>query len=285
MERIQSAIQKARKARAQKSSERLSNEPGPDRAAALDSIANQSSSALLSDKLEDHWKQLPELHLKTKILRQAHILTDRVGTPTAPFDALRTRMLHQIRANQWSRVAITSPGNSCGKTTLCMNLAFALARQRDLKTMVIDLDMRNPTISKTLGLREQFSFPDALRENSTPEAHMVCYDGKLIFAITSLPTENPAELLQEKGAAHVIDDLEKRYAPNVMLFDTPPMLACDDTFAFLDQIDGVLLVAAAENTTADELEKCRQEIETRSNLMGIVLNKCHYLKKEDSYGY
>ncbi len=283
MERIQSAIQKARKAREQSSPEQ--QDFVSEKATALATGVPQATPARETEGSKHFWRELPKLHLQPKTLRNAQIVTDQAGGATAPFDALRTRMLHQMRANKWSRIAITSPGSACGKTTLCMNLAFALARQRDLRTLVVDLDMRKPSIAQALGLAQQLNFPDALRGNSAPEEHMVCYDEKLIFAVTRQPAESPAELLQEKGAAHVIDDLEARYMPNVILFDTPPMLACDDTFAFLDQIDGVLLVAAAENTTLEELEKCKQEIETRSNLMGVVLNKCRYLNREDSYGY
>ncbi len=285
MERIQSAIQKAREARTLQSTEQLVNEASSEPALTDESDKNQPELELVSDKQNIPWTQVTELTLKPGKLHRAHIVTDQAGPSAAPFDALRTRMLHQMRSNQWSRVAITSPGSACGKTTLCMNLAFALARQRDLKTMVIDLDMRKPAIFKKLGLRKEMNFAGALRGQNKSEDHMVCYKNKLIFALTSKPSDNTAELLQEKGTAHIIDDLEKLHTPDVMLFDTPPMLACDDTFAFLDQIDGVILVAAAESTTVEELEKCKLEIESRSNLMGVVLNKCRYLNKEDSYGY
>lgn len=283
MERIQSAIQKARKAREQSSPEQrgIVSEP----AISLATGVSRVTPVPEAEENEHLWRELPKLHLQPKFLRHAQIVTDQAGVAAAPFDALRTRMLHQMRANKWSRIAITSPGSACGKTTLCMNLAFALARQRDLRTLVVDLDMRKPSIAQVLKLNQQLNFPDALRGNSVPEEHLVCYDERLIFAVTRKPAGNPAELLQEKGTAHVIDDMEERYKPNVILFDTPPMLACDDTFAFLDQIDGVLLVAAAESTTSEELEKCKQEIEVRSNLLGVVLNKCRYLNREDSYGY
>lgn len=285
MERIQSAIQKAREARTLEAPDHSSSDVVSDDEQAITSETSQPDLTLISDKQSSPWSQIPQLQFKPRVLHRAHVVTNQAGVAAAPFDALRTRMLHQMRANDWSRVAITSPGSSCGKTTLCMNLAFALARQRDLKTMVIDLDMRKPAILKKLGLRQQMNFPDVLRKKGTAEDHLICHDGKLIFALASTPTENPAELLQEKETAHVIDEIEQHYHPDVMLFDTPPMLACDDTYAFLDQIDGVILVAAAESTTAEELEKCKQEIETRSNLMGVILNKCRYLNREDSYGY
>lgn len=83
----------------------------------------------------------------------------------------------------------------------------------------------------------------------------------------------------------MIDGLEERYDPDVMIFDTPPLLTCDDTSAFLDQIDCVLLVAASEASTVEEMKKCEHEIRERSNLLGVVLNKCRYLEKPYTYGY
>ncbi len=281
MERIQAAIHKARKARQNSVASEKVDAPAP----ALAFEPSRSDSAFSHSSEDQLWANLTEIKLNAKYLRRIRVVADQVGDHTAPFDVLRTRMLHQMHSNNWRRVAVASPGSACGKTTLCLNLAFSLARQRDIKTMVIDLDMRRPSIDKILKQNGQRSFAHALERESVPEEHMLCYEQKLAFATNSKPAPNPAELLQDKGAAHVIDQLEDRYKPNVMLFDTPPMLACDDTFAFLDQIDCVLLIAAAESTTAEEVEKCEREIATRTNLLGVVLNKCRHLDKADSYGY
>jgi len=278
MERIQSAIQKARAARAQDAAPDVRQDSRPTPLAAAPDPADLSASSRL-------WAALPGLELNTSALQKSRILVSQTGDLATPFDVLRTRMLHQMRLNNWRRVAITSPGSGCGKTTLCLNLAFSFARQRDSRTMVIDLDMRRPSMAKLLQTPKERAFSRALEGQSSPEEHMVCYRERLTFGVNHRPTDNSAELLQSSGAANVIDRLEERYQPDVMLFDTPPMLACDDTFAFLDQIDCVLLVAAAEATTAEELEKCEREIGTRSNLLGVVLNKCRLLDKAYSYGY
>ncbi len=281
MERIQSAIQKAREARQDSDDSGTKKVP----AAASGSDGQQLSHAPVNLSEDKLWQELPGLELKTKRLKRRRIIADQTSDAAAPFDVLRTRMMHQINTNNWRRVAITSPGSGCGKTTLCMNLAFSFARQRDIKTMLVDLDMRRPSVDKILELNNRHQFSRALERQSAAEDHMVCYEAKLAFATNSKPVQNPAELLQDKGAAHVVDQLEERYKPDVMLFDTPPMLACDDTYAFLDQIDCVILVAGAESSTADELEKCKRDIDARCNLLGVVLNKCRYLDRSDSYGY
>lgn len=284
MERIQSAIQKARAARAQDAThdvrrdQKPAGTPKPAPLAAAPDPADLSAS----DRL---WAALPEAEINSSALQKARVFVSQSGDLATPFDVLRTRMLHQMRTNNWRRVAVTSPGSGCGKTTLSLNLAFSLARQRDAHTMVIDLDMRRPSMGKLLQTSQERAFARALEGQSSPEEHLICFKERLAFGTNRNPTDNSAELLQSQSAAHVIDRLEERYQPDVMLFDTPPMLACDDTFAFLDQIDCVLLVAAAEKTTAEELEKCEREIGSRSNLLGVVLNKCRLLDRADSYGY
>ncbi|WP_170605719.1 CpsD/CapB family tyrosine-protein kinase [Ruegeria arenilitoris] len=277
MERIQSAIQKAREAREQ-------NAPtGP-----IDPEMFVAPSPLQEDvpsRGEQAWADLPVQDFNRRLFKKARIVTHEPGEKSGAFDAMRTRILHELRKNKWRRVAITSPGSGCGKSTLTLNLAFGLARQRDIRTMLVDLDMRNPSIERMLGVKLKNDFASALAGESSPEDHMFCYQKKLAFATNYKPAHNTSELLQGKDAARVIDGLEARYEPDVMLFDTPPLLTCDDTTAFLDQIDCVLLVAAAEASTVDEMKICEHEILQKSNLLGVVLNKCQFLDRAYTYGY
>lgn len=282
MERIQTAIQKARETR-QKSNASLDSQTNLTQK--ITSQVNQEvqdTADSIKDKL---WSNLPQMTLNQKQLRKARIVADKVEDGSASFDVIRTRMIHQMQTNNWRRVAITSPGPGCGKTTLCLNLAFSFARQRNIKTMTIELDMRRPNIEQILKQKGQRNFADSLEGNSPAEEHMLCYKHKLAFATNRRSVQNPAEILQDKIAADVVDHLEEQFKPDFMLFDTPPMLACDDTYTFLDQIDCVLLVAAAGSTTAEELEKCENEISSRCNYLGVVLNKCQYLDSTDTYGY
>ena len=278
MERIQSAIQKAREARDQ-------NAPkvSPGHAAAEAAVLTAENSPTAPS--DQAWAELQEQTFSPRTLKKARIVAHEAGEKSGAFDVMRTRILHELRKNNWCRLAITSPGAGCGKSTLSVNLAFGLARQRDIRTMLIDLDMRRPSIEKMLDVRLNTNFASALAGESAPEDHMFRYREKLAFATNGKPAHDTSELLQGKDAARVIDDLESRYEPDVMLFDTPPLLTCDDTTAFLDQIDCVLLIAGAETSTVDEMKICEHEIMQKSNLLGVVLNKCQYLDNAYTYGY
>ncbi len=279
MERIQSAIQKARKARGDYLPEDLSN------SAVSETVLDHPKQDDQSVVIDKAWAALPDQEFDSRALGRMRVVTHEAGEQSGTFDGMRTRMLQEMRKNGWRRVALTSPGSDCGKSTVGLNLAFGLARQQDMRTMLIDLDMRQPSVCKILNMHEDHAFASALVGECAPEDQMVCYKDKLAIATNQKPVRNPSELLQSKGAARVIDGLEERYKPDVMIFDTPPLLTCDDTVAFLDQIDCVLLIAAAELTTADEIKKCAHEISVNSNLLGVVLNKCRYLDQTQyTYG-
>jgi len=63
------------------------------------------------------------------------------------------------------------------------------------------------------------------------------------------------------------------------------MLVSDDALAYLDQVDCALMVAAAEETTVAEIEKCGKDLAMRTQVLGVVLNKCRYMEDEESRAY
>lgn len=272
MERIRAAIDKARE-------ERQSNgQPAPDH-------GRKASEGILGDTAKTGmaaWLALRTSDVSLKQLKRNRIITQKADRRAAPFDVMRTKLLHELKNNGWRRVAITAPATSCGKSAVCLNLAFSLARQSDLRVMVIELDLRRPSLAQILNLGDHIDFSRALAKKTPPEEHIVRVNSSLAIA-ASKRTANSAELLQGSAAAHVIDEIEARYQPDVMLFDMPPMLVVDDTMAFVDQVDATLLVTAAEKTKAADITRCQQELEDRTNLLGVVLNRCRYLDGADGY--
>ena len=274
MDHIRSAIEQARKERAinqQKRENRFDERRplGPD----------ETKFAL-----EQLWQKLPQHDVAPRRLLRNRVMTYASNAAATPFDVMRTNLLHEMRSNNWRRVAITSPGSKCGKTTISLNLAFSLARQRDIRVMVIELDMRRPAIARILGMRHNTNFASVLAVQTKVDDSIQRIGDNLAFAVPQSTTQSPAELLQSVHAAHVIDAIEQRYQPDIMIFDMPPMLVADDTIAFTDQIDCMLLVGAAETTTMDEVHRCKQDLEARTNLLGVILNKCRYIDGAESYG-
>jgi capsular exopolysaccharide synthesis family protein len=193
---------------------------------------------------------------------------------------LRTKVLQQMRTNGWKRLAITSPGANCGKTTVSMNLAFSLARQPEVHTIVAEMDMRRPSMAKVFGLANGTSFTAVLEGKADFADIAKRPRPNLAFGLNYERTRNPSELLQSSTVGRVLASIEERFAPDLTIFDMPPMLRSDDTMAFMGQVDCVLLVAAAESTNLGEIDVCERDLAAQTNVMGVLLNKCRYLDKE-----
>ncbi|MEJ6404874.1 CpsD/CapB family tyrosine-protein kinase [Yoonia sp. 2307UL14-13] len=273
MDHIRSAIEEARKQRAE-NKRRRDNNIGPDEPPGPDQLKFAQ---------EQLWQKLPEFKTKPGRLLRNRVMTIEANKAAAPYDVMRTNLLHEMRSKNWRRVAITSPGGQCGKTTVGLNLAFSLARQRDIRVMVVELDLRQPAIARILGIRPTTDFADVLAVQTKVGDSIQRMGDNLAFAVPKKVRQNAAELLQSVHAAHVIDAIEKRYQPDVMIFDMPPMLVTDDTLAFSDQLDCALLVGAAETTSIDEIARCKQGLEDRTNLIGVILNKCRYMDGAEGY--
>jgi protein-tyrosine kinase len=265
MERIQSALAKARSARDRK--------------------LQASTPGGKSGKDADPWNDLTEVALDQKTLAQNLVVAHQPGPAAASFDVMRTNLLRTLRTNGWTRVAVTSPTPNCGKSTVALNLAFSLARLTDKKVLLVELDLRHPSLVSMLGLPRDRHFVETLSAGRVDYSRIKRFGSNLALALNAETMANPAELLSAPRTADLIDEVEALLNPDVILFDMSPMLISDDALAFLDQVDCALMVAAAEETTTSEIEKCGKDLGKRTQVLGVVLNKCRYMEEDSSGVY
>ena len=299
MERIQSALDKARAERAAaqgtsgaaggRAAPREPSGEAPPAEAARDAPpgpeqARSEAPAPDPGATAAAWAGLRELRVDPVRLERAHVVSAAGGPESAPFDVMRTKLLHQVRAQGWRRIAVTSPGPACGKTTVALNLAFGLARQADLRVALVEADLRRPALGRLLGIREAEGAAEVLEGAVPPESALRRHKSNLAVLAAAGPRRNPAELLQSPAAAVALDRIEALLEPTVTLFDMPPMMAGDDVMAFAGLMDGMLLVAAAGATRIAQIDACERELATRTNVVGVVLNKCRYLERDEGYG-
>lgn len=230
------------------------------------------------------WLRLEEITLNPRqLLRERIVALDRSDPSHFAFDALRTQLLKTLRDNEWSRVAITSPRKGCGKTTVAANLAFSLARQPETGSMLIDLDLRMPQLAPRLGQRTRHDIEPFLAGKVPPEKFLRRVGGNLAIGLNTQHVRNSAELVQSRRAAAALDATWDLFRPDIVLFDMPPMLTCDDVLAFLPNVDGVLLVIGGGETKADEIEECERLMSGHTNFLGVVLNKAEDADPDSGY--
>lgn len=265
MERIQSALAKARAARDRK----LQG-------------ANPNTGKRTAES--GPWPGLGTLAFDPGHMERNRVVALHPGPQASSFDVMRTNLLRTLRTNGWSRVAITSPTPACGKSTVAVNLAFSLARLADTRVLLVELDLRHPSLMKMLGVDGQ-NFAGMLASGKIDYSHIRRFGDNLAMALNAQAMENPAELLSAARTADMIDEIEAQLRPDVVIFDLSPVLVSDDAIAFLDQVDCALMVAAADETSVAEIDKCGKDLAKRTQVLGVVLNKCRYMEQEESMAY
>lgn len=289
MEKIQKAIAKARASRDASQEDPFETGPGVDHPsqtpADVAAPQERSPNENAAQQVNDAWAALRPFEVSNRHLKKARITTLKGSRDAVTFDTLRTKTLQTMRANNWRRLAITSPSPACGKSTISLSMAFGLSRQTDIRTIVGELDMRRPSLAHTLGVELHHGIADVLRGEVDFADQAICYNRNLAFSLCSRREPQAAELLHATDISDRLADIEARFAPDLMIFDMPPMLVNDDMMAFAGQVDCVLLIAAAETTTIKEIDACERELASQTNVMGVALNKCRYMGSEYGYSY
>jgi protein-tyrosine kinase len=230
------------------------------------------------------WLRLPVVSLDPRVLEKNRIVTVNRADPShVPFDMLRTRLLQKMRENGWTTVAITSPTPGCGKSVITLNLTFSLAKQREYRTVLMDMDLRRPQLARLLGLPNVPSMESVLRGQGELERLFVRLSENVAIGANSQPIRLSSELLQSQSTSVFLKEVSRRFDPHMVIFDLPPMLSSDDVMAFAPRVDCAILVVAAESTTPREVDVCERELAEKTNVVGVVLNKCRYTP--DQYGY
>ncbi|WP_426233094.1 CpsD/CapB family tyrosine-protein kinase [Pararhizobium sp. DWP3-4] len=242
-----------------------------------DQLAEQAMQACTRLGFEIAWGNLASLDpAPDTVFRNRIVTIDRSDPAHVPFDMMRTTVLQNLRQNGWTSIAITSPTASCGKSLVALNLAFSLAHQLDRRTLLVDLNLKLPQIGEMLGVTARASMEDFLKGDAPIQDIFLRYGENLAVAVNDRPVQFSAELLQSLEAVRVLQDLRLRMGPDVILYDLPPMLSSDDVTAFLPNVDCAILVAAAEHSTFAEVDRCERYLSERTNMLGVVLNKCRY---------
>lgn len=272
MERLQAAIQKARE---QRDSRRA--QPEALRLEAPIVVPGDPPEIQTETDVDEAWSSLKEIQLDRPRLRRNRIVTLQADAVSASYDVMRTRLLQQSRVNNWRRIAVVSPHNAGGKTTTAVNLAFSLARHRDIRTIVMDLDLRRCGMSKLLDQKSQVPMGDFLEDRVPFSDIGYRYGQSLAFGLGSGTTITSAEILHSDQTAAMLEKVEAQYAPDFMLFDMPPLQAGDDVLGMLTRVDAAMIVVEAERTSLSQIDVAERQVAELTNVMGLVLNKSRHV--------
>lgn len=234
---------------------------------------------------DEVWASLDELPIDADKMRRERIVAFQKTDPShVTFDVLRTRLLKVMRENGWTRLAITSPTKGCGKTVITMNLAFSLSRHPNSRTMLIDMDLKAPRVSSILGAQGKRQISWFLTGQTPAERFFQRVGDNLAIGLNTVRVRDSAEMIENPATEVAISNAQRMLRPETVLFDLPPMLVNDDALAFTQTADCVLLVIAAGESRAADIDECERLLTANSNFLGILLNK-HRDPRRDPYAY
>jgi capsular exopolysaccharide synthesis family protein len=221
--------------------------------------------------------------LRTLIPPQSRIVcvTEKESLPAEKFRfvAVRLRQLQQVRPLK--RLVVTSTLPQEGKSTSAANLACALARRSQQKTLLLDGDLRRPSLARLFGLGKILGVSDWLQGECSPADSIYHLEEAGLWVLPAGNIlRNPLELMQSGKLSNLMDQLTSWF--DWIVIDTPPVLPLADTSIWTRLADGVLLVARQGTTEREQLQRGLEAIEP-SKLLGALLNSCTNTKKTDYY--
>jgi capsular exopolysaccharide synthesis family protein len=203
----------------------------------------------------------------------------------AAYRMLRTRLLHKARAGSWTSIAVTSAGPNDGKTLTVLNLALSLAREKTRDIVLLDMDMRNPSVCRALGVQPALELRDYLEHGGNLKDLFFSVEAEnLLVAGSVTTTEHASELLSSSRFDELIDTIRRGTVDPIVLIDLPPVLVTDDALVVAPKIDAVLVVASEGFTNRSELAKAL-DLLSEFPLAGVVLNRAADASLDYNYAY
>jgi capsular exopolysaccharide synthesis family protein len=190
------------------------------------------------------------------------------GAEKFRFLGVRLRQLQQSRPLK--KLLITSTIPEEGKSTVAANLATILARRQQPKILLLEGDLRRPSLAKQFGLGRIPGLSEWLQGEPRPIKHIYRLEGPNLWLLPAgRPPENPLELMQSGRLSELLNQLSAWF--DWIIIDSPPILPLADTSVWARLADGIVLVTREGTTKRRMLQRGLQALE-QSKLLGAVVN-------------
>ncbi|MCR8929529.1 CpsD/CapB family tyrosine-protein kinase [Priestia megaterium] len=200
------------------------------------------------------------------------------------YRTIRTNIQFSDADQDIKSIVLTSTGPGEGKSTTASNLATVYAQQ-GLRVLLIDGDLRKPTAHYTFRLENHVGLTNVLTKQSTLGQAVQGTEVPELFLLTSGPIPpNPAELLASNNMTELLKEMKEEF--DMVVFDTPPVLAVADAQILANQVDGSILVVSSGKTDKEAAVKAKELLlKANAKVLGAVLNNRKMEEGSDYYYY
>jgi Mrp family chromosome partitioning ATPase len=264
MEHIEKALARAREMRAGNAG---------NNAAFRASQANRSNSQPSINGVTPDYTETAVVKNDLRHIAEHRLVADDFRNPVADvYRLLRSQILQRMKKQNMTMLAVTGARLGDGSSTTAANLAISIALDVNQTVLLVDMNLRDPSIATKFGLTPSKGIEDYLRGNAELKD---CLVNPGLARLVVLPAREVkgegGELIVSPRMTALARELHNRYSDRIIIFDTPPLLESGDTLGFLPNVHGVLFVARSGHTTKEEIDRAAGLLRP-FQLVGTLLN-------------
>ena len=265
-------------------------EAAMEEAARLRQGARQPGTLHPSEQIRMEEPPAPEVPCPDQRLSPSHPFLVNLHLPHSPaaeeYRKLKSVLVKMAKGERFrNAIMVTSSVPSEGKSLTALNLAISLAQELDNTVLLIDADLRRPSLHRYLEIGEGAGFSDVmLGEAEIARTIVATGIGKLSVMRAGRQVPNPAELFSSKRMKELVEEMKHRYPDRYLIFDTPPVLPFAETPLLAHLVDGVLFVVR-ERLAPQPNVHAALELLKGSELLGLVYNAADLNGNDERYSY
>jgi exopolysaccharide/PEP-CTERM locus tyrosine autokinase len=201
------------------------------------------------------------------------------------YKKLRMRLFQLTKPNRQNVIMITSAISGEGKTLTSLNLAVTITQGLQETVLLVDCDLRKPSLHKLLGIETKYGLSDYLTKDIDLSKLLIKTDiNRLTLLLAGQIPNNPSELLGSEKMQNLVQELKDRYDNRYIIFDSAPVLPTTDPIILGTQVDGVILVIQAGRTPREDVTSALKLLDG-VNVLGTVLNSTEQISSKYYYEY
>jgi protein-tyrosine kinase len=266
MSKLKQALEKAKKDRGE-------FERGEARSVESLDPQTEHTPSVRNKPLKPVYSSTKVIHCDDGFLHKNRVISVCTRDEADRLKILRTQILNSMSEEGKNTLMITSANPGEGKTLTAINLAISFSHQFNKTVLLVDGNIRKPTIHKYMGLEDGPGFADCLVDKKSMTDGLVNPGmDRIVILRGGTPHTNSAELLGSEKMKALLKEMKERYPERFIIFDTSSVLTSADPLVLANLVDGILLVVEAEKTKKEDVLKVLNMFKNKS-VIGTVLNK------------